>query len=121
VTAQDHHADLVVGLGPQEGVVEFFQQRHVLGISRLGPVQHDPRDAALIEGLIGQELVFRHGHRPFYLDISSRTAFRWRIPSVPTMAPGTSAPGMVMSRIQPSGAVARKIEPEMIEPPQAPM
>ena len=54
---QDDHADLVVGLGPQERFVELHQQAAVLSVARLGPVEHDARDAAVIELFVGEEAV----------------------------------------------------------------
>jgi hypothetical protein len=47
--AQDHHADLVVGLGRQHGIAELRQQAAVLRVARPGAVQHDARDRPLIQ------------------------------------------------------------------------
>ena len=53
---QDHHPDGVVGLGAQERLVELHQQTAALSIVCLGPVQPDPRDAALVESFVGHQL-----------------------------------------------------------------
>jgi len=49
---QDHHPDGVVGLGAQERLVELDEQATTLGIVCLGPVEPDPRDAALVERFV---------------------------------------------------------------------
>ena len=65
VAAEDHHAHGVVGLGPQERVVELDEQPAVLRVPRLGPVQHDPRDRAVVERLVGDVLVASATGSPF--------------------------------------------------------
>src|ERR687891_567388 len=59
--AQDHDPHLVVGLRPQERVVELDQEPPVLRVPGVGPVEHDASDAALVQRLVGHELVFGHG------------------------------------------------------------
>ena len=44
---QDDHAHLVVMRSAVEGLVEFVEQRGVLGIGPVGPVQPDAGDARL--------------------------------------------------------------------------
>ena len=58
--AEDHDPDRVVGLGTQERVVELDEEAAILRVARLGTVQHDPRDPALVEGLVGDELGVDH-------------------------------------------------------------
>ena len=53
---QNHHPNGVVGLGAQERLVELNQQAAALGVVRLGPVEPDPGDAALVERLVGHQL-----------------------------------------------------------------
>jgi hypothetical protein len=49
---EDHNTNLIVGLGAKKGLVQFDQEPAVLGVSRLGSVQHDPSDPTLVEQLI---------------------------------------------------------------------
>src|ERR1700753_1877357 len=58
--AQDDHPDGVVGLGRQEGVAQLDQQPAALRVARPGPVQRDPGDRPLVEGLVLDELEFLH-------------------------------------------------------------
>ena len=51
---------VVVGLGPQERVVELDEQAPVLGVAGVGPVQEDPHDRAVVVGLVLEELVVGH-------------------------------------------------------------
>ena len=55
--SQDHHANLVVGLGTQERLVQLDEQAAVLGVAGVGPVEHDARDAAVVELFVGDEAV----------------------------------------------------------------
>ena len=50
-------ADLVIGLGAQERLVQLDEQTAVLSVAGVGPVEHDARDAAVIELFIGDEAV----------------------------------------------------------------
>ena len=50
--AEDHHPDLVVLLGPVEGVVQLHQQAPVLGVAGLGPVEQDADDLAVVQLLV---------------------------------------------------------------------
>ena len=52
---EDHHANLVVGFRLQEGLVELDEQPPVLGVARLGPVELDPDDRALVDRLVVDE------------------------------------------------------------------
>ena len=54
--AEDHHPDLVVLLGPVEGLVELDQQAPVLGVAGLGTVEQDAHDRAPVELLVGDVL-----------------------------------------------------------------
>ena len=58
--AQDDHPAGVVGLGPQERVVELDQQAPVLGVPRVRSVEQDPHDGPVVVGLVLQELVLGH-------------------------------------------------------------
>ena len=62
VAAEDHDPHGVVGLGPQEGLVELDQHRPVLRVPHVGPVEHDPGDRAVVERLVRDVLVFGLGH-----------------------------------------------------------
>ena len=55
-----------------------------------------------------------------YRASSSSVRRRWRFPKIATMQAGRSAPGIVISKIQPSGAAAAKTTPLSRTPPQAP-
>ena len=57
IAAPDHHAHGVVDLGAQKGVTQFDQHGAVLRVARLGLVQHDPGDGALVEGFVRDVLV----------------------------------------------------------------
>ena len=57
VAPEDHDADGVVGLGPQERVVELDEHAAVLRVPGVDAVEHDPRDRAVVERLVGDELV----------------------------------------------------------------
>ena len=50
--AEDDDAHGVVGLGAQERVVEFDEHPPVLGVARVGPVEHDAGDLAVVDGLV---------------------------------------------------------------------
>jgi hypothetical protein len=58
--AEDDDADLVVGLGAQERVVELDEHPAVLGVARLGPVQQDACDLPVVERLVDEELLVGH-------------------------------------------------------------
>src|SRR3546814_18543201 len=60
----DDDADLVVGLGLQERVVQLDEHPAVLRVAGLRPVQHDAGHAALGEDLVGDELVVAHDVTP---------------------------------------------------------
>ena len=47
--AEDHDADLIVGLGAEEGVIELHQEPSVLRVPDIGAVEEDPSDAAVVE------------------------------------------------------------------------
>ncbi len=55
-----------------------------------------------------------------YRASSSSVRRRWRFPKIATMQAGRSAPGIVISKIQPSGAAAAKTTPLSRTPPEAP-
>ncbi len=57
MTAQDDHPDGVVGLSPQERLVQLDEQAAVLRVTCVGPVEHDAGDTAFIELFVGEELV----------------------------------------------------------------
>ena len=59
--AEDHDADLVVGLGLEERVVEVDEEPPALRVPALGTVQHDPGDRAVVQRLVGDVLVLPHG------------------------------------------------------------
>jgi hypothetical protein len=54
---EDHHAHRVVFLGSTEGVTELDQEASVLSVAGVRSVQHDPRDRALFETLVGHEAI----------------------------------------------------------------
>ena len=61
--AEDDHADGVVGLRPEERVVELHEQPAVLRVAALLAAEHDPRDRAVVHRLVRHVLVagcFRH-------------------------------------------------------------
>jgi hypothetical protein len=55
-----------------------------------------------------------------YRASSSSVRRRWRFPKIATMQAGRSAPGIVISKIQRSGAAAAKTTPLSRTPPEAP-
>ena len=58
--AEDHHPHGVVLLGLPEGVVELDEHAAVLGVARVGPVEQDANDLAVLELLVLHEFVLRH-------------------------------------------------------------
>ena len=48
----------------QEGVVELDEHPPVLGVAGLGPVEDDPHDAAVVDGLVADEVVVGHVGNP---------------------------------------------------------
>jgi hypothetical protein len=53
---EDHHADIVVGIGPVERVEHLVDHRIAEGVELIGPRQRDRRDAvlhAVIDGRVG--------------------------------------------------------------------
>ncbi len=58
--AEDHDADLVVGLGLEERVVEVDEELPALRVATLRAVQHDPSDRAFVQRLVRDVLVVPH-------------------------------------------------------------
>ncbi len=57
---EDDHPHVVVGLGPPERLVELDQKGPRLGVLRVGPVEPDPGDAPVVEGLVCHLIGVRH-------------------------------------------------------------
>ena len=57
---QDHHPDLIVGLGRSERLAELHQEAPILGVAGVDPVEGDPGDPALVQGLV-LDVLFSHG------------------------------------------------------------
>jgi hypothetical protein len=62
--AEDHDAYVVVRLRVKERIVEVDEKTPVLGVPRLGPVEHDAGDPARVKCLVRHELVIRHLQLP---------------------------------------------------------
>ena len=58
--AQDDDPDLVVGLGPQQRVVQLHEQPAVLRVPGFRSVQHDPGDQPVVDRLVEHESVVGH-------------------------------------------------------------
>ena len=57
VATEDDDAHGVVGLGAEEGLVELDEHAPVLRVPRLGTVEHDPGNRAVVKRLVRDELV----------------------------------------------------------------
>ena len=60
-TAEDHDAHRVVLFGSRERVVELDEESAILRVARLGAVEHDPRDPAVVDRFVGDELSVDQG------------------------------------------------------------
>ena len=72
--------------------------------------------SSALDRLAGTSYRHRPGLPGQLLERAAALAF----PKIATIKAGTSAPGIVISKIQPSGAAAMKTTPDRRTPPQAP-